>query len=97
MTGEKPHQLSLQEEPYDYYSPVFTVYNALKNTRRMTDAGLTSLTLSDILLYIKEVLGYSDATYVRWLCEMVMACDYEERLVVQEGISSKTPKPSKRK
>jgi hypothetical protein len=97
MTGEKPHQLSLQEEPFPHYSPVFTVFNALKHTRGMTETGLTSIPLTDILLYIKEVLGYSDRNYIRWLCEMVMACDSEERLTVQENISRKNkPKKSKK-
>lgn len=85
-TGDKPKQLELQDDFPVYFDPAVKAFNFLKKLRHENENGIMPISLSDVEVYLTRTLSYSDPEYIRWMTEVIVACDEAERKVVKDKI-----------
>lgn len=87
--GEKPKVLEDYDTLPSHFGPAIDAFNFLKQLRPMSESGPQPIPLTDVQMYICGILRYSDPNYVRWMVELVVACDSAERQVIQESLSER--------
>lgn len=88
--GEKPKALEEYQETPPHLVPPLEAFSFLRQLRSSNEVGLQPVSLTDVQMYICGVLRYSDPNYVRWMTEIIVGCDAEERRVVHELMKSRT-------
>lgn len=87
--GEKPKVLQDYDTLPSHFSPAIDAFHFLKQLRPMSESGPQPIPLSDVQMYICTILRYSDADYIRWMVELIVACDVAERQAIQESLSER--------
>lgn len=87
--GEKPKELEEECEFPPHFEPAVRAFNTLKRVREIGEAGPQPIPISEIHLYITQVLGYSDPYYIEWTISVILGCDQGEREIMQERLKQK--------